>query len=350
MIREPPHEFESRGGHSTARRPERKVGTVTDEPTEPLTLLQSRSRGDSSATLSVDPDDLPHIFFSTTAGGVHDYVNAASRRFVGHSIAEARPQWSDLVHSRDRHGAVELWTSSLRSGEPYEATYRFRHASGHYRWLRAAAVPVYGAGGRIVRWNGLAVDAQETTDHIDRLIEGVNTWRRRAEIDGLTQLLNRQAFFERAAGLRLSLFRERRSSMVVVIVDVDLFKDINDTYGHRTGDEVIARTARQIASAVGPAAVVGRLGGDEFVIVHRADTPYDVELLLRRIREHVNLPYTPHPLVREDILHGRTFTVSMGACFGPPEVDLGSFLDIADRQLYRAKASGRNTFAMSYME
>ena len=158
--------------------------------------------------------------------------------------------------------------------------------------------------------------------------------------DPLTGVLNRRAF---TGALSCELSRKRRyeNVMAVGMCDVDHFKQINDTYGHRTGDEVLCGLVRLIAGNLRGHDVLGRLGGDEFVVVtehRRIDGP---GILYERLRAAV----AAGPIATE--AGEISITISFGvkvAAEGDTETEL---LAAADRALYQAKSGGRNQVCLA---
>ncbi|TPG56280.1 diguanylate cyclase [Sphingomonas glacialis] len=144
-----------------------------------------------------------------------------------------------------------------------------------------------------------------------------------AESDPLTGLLNRRAFLEAAIG--------REGEQMLMIVDLDHFKLINETIGHDGGDEVLRAVARALQCAVPAAALVARIGGEEFAIVLPADAPVEPRDILDQLRA-ARMPY--------DVI----VTASIGKCVGPlrREIDWKALYGCADRALYDAKSAGRD--------
>lgn len=156
--------------------------------------------------------------------------------------------------------------------------------------------------------------------------------------DALTGLPNRVQLRDR---LEQATARARRRgrTMAVLCLDLDRFKDINDTLGHATGDMLLQEVSDRLRSCVREVDVVARLGGDEFAIVAEdLETPEDAARLARRLCNAVAEPYD---------VNGHEFanSVSIGIALGPVEgVDSDALLKNADLALYRAKHDGRNTF------
>ncbi|MFJ8050031.1 GGDEF domain-containing protein [Streptomyces luteogriseus] len=151
-----------------------------------------------------------------------------------------------------------------------------------------------------------------------------------ARKDPLTGLWTRDAFTRRAR----RLLRDPRA--VVVLADVDHFKQINDTHGHAAGDALLAKVAARLAHGTAPGGVVGRLGGDEFaaVVVDRDGAAGDrLDVLARVLARPVDTAPEVHT------------TVSLGwvRAADHPGEDLSALLRRADEAMYAAKRSGRST-------
>ncbi|GID27704.1 diguanylate cyclase [Paractinoplanes brasiliensis] len=159
--------------------------------------------------------------------------------------------------------------------------------------------------------------------------------RRLATIDGLTGLYNRGHFFTEA-DREVRLARMHRTPIAAVMVDIDHFKSINDTYGHPVGDEVIRVVADRLRQALGAGDVLGRYGGEEFALVVPQDTHAAAEVAARLHRVVSGEPVqTAAGLL--------PVTISVGLASGSGDaLDLQLLLTRADHALYEAKQSGRN--------
>ena len=160
-----------------------------------------------------------------------------------------------------------------------------------------------------------------------------------ARTDYLTQLPNRRAVLEHLAS-ELGRCARVGTPLLVMMVDIDYFKRINDTHGHAAGDSVLTEVARRLTTHVRLYDAVGRMGGEEFLIVVPDIALEQAAATADRIRQ--TLSDTPIPLDGKD-LH---VTASIGVAWAHPD-DSGAFIaDLlirtADAQLYQAKTSGRN--------
>jgi two-component system, cell cycle response regulator len=159
----------------------------------------------------------------------------------------------------------------------------------------------------------------------------------RATHDGLTGLWNHAAILERLAE-ELNRADRQMASLGVILLDVDYFKHINDTYGHTVGDQVLKETASRIILAVRSYDIVGRYGGDEFLIVAPGcDRQATVQLAERICGE---VAATPVVMPNSNI----TVSVSAGATVATAgnKIANGLIVEAADRALYSAKKAGRN--------
>ncbi|HVB18053.1 MAG TPA: EAL domain-containing protein [Stellaceae bacterium] len=171
------------------------------------------------------------------------------------------------------------------------------------------------------------------------------TERRRAEAqivhlahhDALTDLPNRVLMYER---LEHALAHVRRGeSIAVLLLDLDCFKNVNDTFGHGVGDLLLQAVAGRLRGCVREIDTIARLGGDEFAIIQASvEQPVDAAALARRLREAVGAPY-----VLND--HAVVIDTSIGIAVAPGDgVDAEALLKAADMAAYAAKADGRGTY------
>ncbi|WP_229073652.1 GGDEF domain-containing protein [Actinoplanes sp. DH11] len=166
----------------------------------------------------------------------------------------------------------------------------------------------------------------------------VSTQRRAAVTDGLTGLYNRRAF-EEALAAECRRASRHGYEVGLLIIDVDHFKRVNDTYGHPAGDRMLREVADRLRANARADSVVGRYGGEEFVIL----TPHAAPATLRDFAERIRTGVAGLPVQADDnVLLG--VTVSVGAATGTTPTDL---LRVADAALYEAKAAGRNRSVLS---
>ncbi|HEX8379342.1 MAG TPA: EAL domain-containing protein [Allosphingosinicella sp.] len=164
-------------------------------------------------------------------------------------------------------------------------------------------------------------------------------FERLARYDSLTGLENRGAFQERLQS-ELAAISTGGGDLAILWVDLDRFKEINDSLGHPTGDGVLCTVARQLSSIIEGRGSVARFGGDEFVLLARGNKPYFAEELAREVMRGLAIPMS---------VEGASLQVtgSVGGAVAPGHgTDADTLLQHADMALYHAKANGRNDFCL----
>ncbi|MET0531030.1 MAG: EAL domain-containing protein [Microvirga sp.] len=158
-----------------------------------------------------------------------------------------------------------------------------------------------------------------------------------AHHDALTDLANRVLFREQ---LDHALVEAQRQKLLVGVLclDLDRFKDVNDSLGHETGDTLLQAVAARLRSCIRSQDVVARLGGDEFAILQIASDPQECAMLATRICEAIGMPYD---LDGQEIVIGTSIGIALASDDNPSPDHL---LKQADLALYRAKAEGRGTY------
>jgi diguanylate cyclase (GGDEF)-like protein/PAS domain S-box-containing protein len=215
-------------------------------------------------------------------------------------------------------------------GAPATLTFELMALTGIHRWLECYAVPMRERSDRIAGTLCVMRDISERK-RVEQELE------RQAQIDALTNLANR-AHFMKLAEQELKRADRYGGPLTILMLDIDHFKKVNDTYGHECGDAVIRRFAELCRSSLRSHDIVGRVGGEEFaVMLPETDCTHarDVAELLRQRVEQTEVHARRGQVIR--------FTVSIGiACRTDVFHDLDALLAEADVALYRAKNSGRN--------
>jgi diguanylate cyclase (GGDEF)-like protein len=165
-------------------------------------------------------------------------------------------------------------------------------------------------------------------------------FERLARYDAMTGLENRSAFQERLQNELATLDEATGEEVAVLWIDLDKFKEINDSLGHPTGDRVLCTVARQLSAIVDGRGSVARFGGDEFVLLARGARPALVEELAREVMRALSVPMN---------IEGASLQVtgSIGGAVAPHHGgEADALLQHADMALYHAKANGRNDFCL----
>jgi len=176
---------------------------------------------------------------------------------------------------------------------------------------------------------------EESNNQIRALTEELERTRKEATTDFLTQVANR-ASFDRALSDMVNDFYRRNYPFALLMIDIDNFKRINDTYGHQAGDYVLRELARVLKSQLRARDIVARYGGEEFAILLPGVTFSQAVRVAERIRRAVE----KHLFKYGDIVI--PVTISVGVALMREGMDESALVEKADKVLYLAKRSGKN--------
>lgn len=154
-----------------------------------------------------------------------------------------------------------------------------------------------------------------------------------ASFDPLTGAMNRRAFEKK---YETSILSRTSSGIALIIVDLDRFKDVNDTYGHIVGDRVLVGVSQILQHSIRDGDLSARFGGDEFILCLPDIAVSDVKTIIDRIQDSIA------KFGMNEFNFDLSLTVSIGVCWSQEPQRLEAALEIADRSLYHAKADGKN--------
>jgi diguanylate cyclase (GGDEF)-like protein/PAS domain S-box-containing protein len=242
--------------------------------------------------------------------------------------------WSDALVDPTDEAKVSAAMSRVLDKDAQAATieFRMRTGDGSHRWVENRYTPVRDKGGRLIEVEGIIIDITERKAAEEKIALLART-------DGLTGLANRTTFVER---LRQTYAAARRGSspFAILYIDLDHFKDVNDTLGHPVGDQLLREVSERLKGATRESDVIARLGGDEFAIL-QFDT-YELEnagVLAAKLQQSLAQPY---------LLNGNqinTISASIGVClYTSSSAGPDAMLAQADLALYRSKEEGRNQY------
>jgi diguanylate cyclase (GGDEF)-like protein len=213
----------------------------------------------------------------------------------------------------------------------FENEHRMLHKDGGFRWMLSRGIGVRARNGKAVRLAGSQTDITDRKRFEEQLAQ-------QAFYDTLTGLPNRALFMDRLA-LAVTRQRRRKSSMFsTLFLDVDRFKDVNDSLGHLKGDLLLTAIARRLETCVRPGDTVARLGGDEFtILLDDMRDPADAVQVADRILEQMRMPFV---LEGNEVFATVSIGIAPGAHYDKPE----DLLRDADTAMYRAKERGKNCY------
>ena len=237
-------------------------------------------------------------------------------------------------HLIERAPFCDFLQNLLDTIEQTETAQKFRFCfMNHHFYMK-----VYGVKAPQLDNLGFSLIIRETTETVKLM----NELKEQAIYDELTGLYNRRQIFS-LAEREVLLSRRSGSNTGIILLDLDRFKTVNDTYGHLAGDEVLSSVSQALQEAMRATDLIGRYGGEEFIVIcpcTDSDTSRQIAERLRRSIESLDIVY-------------EGIKISVSASFGVKsgiflnDMSLSDFLESADRALYTAKEEGRNRVVLA---
>ncbi|MDM8348799.1 EAL domain-containing protein [Pseudomonas sp. sp1636] len=262
------------------------------------------------------------------------YISHNITKF-GHDAAQllASPNWAqELIHPDDQAMVDAAMARVLeRDAQGASIEFRLRTGDGAYRWVENRYIPVRNKEGRLFEIEGIILDITERKLAEEKIALLART-------DGLTGLANRATFSERL-GQAFAACQRGATPFAIFYLDLDHFKQVNDTLGHPVGDLLLQQVSERIKRCTRASDVLARLGGDEFAILQMdMAEPANAGALAAKLQTSLALPYS---------LNGNQVRISasIGICpYSPSSANADAMLAQADLALYRSKDEGRNQY------
>ena len=257
-----------------------------------------------------------------------EWVTEAMERMTGYTLAdlEQRGGWGTLIHPDDLATVRQWWTAMLQ-GDASSTDFRIVTRSGNVRELRGHGRALMDElSGQVERIYGAA---QDITDR--------KSWeaalQHQALHDALTDLPNRTLLQNRLAAT-IAASRRDASSLALLMMDLDHFKEVNDTFGHHLGDLLLQRVGQRLRGSVRASDTVARLGGDEFAVLLPSASTADAQHVAAKLLRVLETPF-------EIDGHNLKIGASIGVAMCPEHaVDADALQRHADSAMYVAKRLG----------
>lgn len=243
--------------------------------------------------------------------------------------------WRQSLHPDDLERADNEVKAALADEKSFDTEFRVCWPNGEIRYIRAVAKVFRDEQGNPVRMLGTNIDITDRK-YLQFELE------RQAHIDYLTGVSNRRHFMQQA---ELELIRSIRydNPLSIFMMDIDFFKKINDSHGHKAGDTVLKKLAEVCRQTLREVDIIGRIGGEEFAILLPETDRTEAADVAERLR--VAIANVKVPLESGLPLH---FTISIGvASLATKEDNMDVLLNLADNALYEAKETGRNKVCLA---
>ena len=271
--------------------------------------------------------------WETDAQWRYTYLSKRVESVLGYMRAELLGRTPREFMPLGEPRALDEWFGrSTREGQPFrDLVHRSITKSGKVIWQQVSGIPVRDAAGMLTGYRGTGADVTARKQAEERI-------QYLATRDALTGLPNRALLGDRAAQSILAAARSR-GMLAVLLIDLDRFKLVNDSLGHRAGDALLHAVAERLSNTLRRDDTLARLGGDEFVLLWDGlKAAQDAALVAQRVQAILQRPFT---------LEGRALnvTASIGIAIYPEDGrDFNELLKNADTALYDAKEAGRSVF------
>ncbi len=257
-----------------------------------------------------------------------DSMLGFSKGKISHDIQA----WLALIHPEDVAHLSDAVERHRESTQPIHYEYRIADSNGEYRFWSDRALPMIDGEGSPYKWVGVCTDITLQKSQQQKL-------EHNAYYDSLTGLPNRSLLTDRLKQA-MSHSHRRKQQLAVVYIDLDGFKEINDTYGHEVGDKLLIAIGTRIQNHLREGDTISRLGGDEFVaVLSDLESSYAAVPLLDRLLQASSQP----------IMHGELIlqvSASLGVTYYPQSEEIApdQLIRQADQAMYQAKLNGKNRY------
>ncbi|MBU6081615.1 sensor domain-containing diguanylate cyclase [Allobacillus halotolerans] len=236
------------------------------------------------------------------------------------------------IHEEDKNKIISEFIRSINENVPITLEFKQRHTEKGWLWFELQGKPIFDVSGGFLHMVVVTREISERKKYEEKL-------RTLAYQDPLTNLPNRRYFQDRLSERLAEARRQDHSNFAVIMVDMDNLKELNDQYGHDFGDEALRVFSRRILNSLRSDDQVARLGGDEFIILlSHVKSKKDCVDVVKRLHNNIRKPIKIKGVTL-------TLTASMGLTM-PKTLTFTEeeMIKQADKALYQAKQSGKNTY------
>jgi diguanylate cyclase (GGDEF)-like protein/PAS domain S-box-containing protein len=292
-----------------------------------ISLIKSESRFRSLVENSSD------LIWEVDTNARYTYLSPNLKELLGHEADERIGKSPfDFMPEDEAKSIAKVFAEVVKERRPFFALENInQHKDGHVVIMESSGVPILDEEGVLSGYRGIDRDITERKRSEEKI-------KHMAYYDELTDLPNRTLFKDRLTQ-ECHLADRNKSYIAILFMDVDHFKEINDTFGHLVGDMLIQEVSKRLKEVIRASDTVARFGGDEFAIVlpHLKDVQ-GVEHVLQSIAKNFSLPF----IILE---HELFINFSIGYSYYPIDGDnIEILLRDADTAMYHAKENGRNRY------
>lgn len=261
----------------------------------------------------------------TDLQGIITDWNKGSESLYGYSKEDAIGQSVSILHVPEdtEHITSEVISAVEKFGK-WTGEIRMLHKNGDIGWIESMCVPIYDSDKQMIGALGINRDITDRMKETERL-------EHLAHYDHLTKIPNRYLLLDRVEHL-IAQSERNKTSFALLYIDLDKFKNINDTKGHAFGDQVLIETATRLKQSIRNSDTVARIGGDEFVLLLEEITnKNDISIIVESLTKALKKAF---------IINNENFAVScsVGIAIYPDEgTTTDTLLATADKDMYKSK-------------
>lgn len=248
--------------------------------------------------------------------------------------------WASRMHPDDREWVVNFCVAQSQAGADHEADYRAMTKNGEYVWIRDVVHVVRNENGDVDSLVGFMFDISERKKTEHQLLDLQKELEDLSFKDGLTGVANRR-MFDSVLEIEWTNAKRNQQPLSLILLDIDYFKQYNDSYGHIQGDDCLKRVAKTLSSsATRSKDFIARFGGEEFVLVLPETDEKAAKKVAERCRKLIFKEQIPHEISL--VSHVLTISIGVASIIPSQQDEALAFVEEVDKRLYLAKQNGRN--------
>ena len=232
--------------------------------------------------------------------------------------------------SQDMKTIAEQCRRVVKEGQGAQTEFQLTDADGYTQWYRLIGHSVTDSNGKVMHIIGKLVNIQKEMEEKLEIAD-------KAQRDPLTGLYNRDGFSQNYESLCMTL--NENDSLLFAVMDLDNFKNVNDTLGHAGGDEALLRLSYNLKKTFAENAVIARYGGDEFMLCASGMDEETARVRLAQLVESMDCQFTYQGLTQK-------LSISLGAVYTSQKLSMNILFKEADKVLYKTKEAGKNSYCL----
>lgn len=273
------------------------------------------------------------------------YWNPVSEKLSGYKVHEVVGSYChDNILDHTNQCGMNLCKDGcpldalLKDGVIREAKVFLKHKNGYRVPINVRGIPFKNNKNEIIG----AIEFFNETSERESVLEKIKNLESQAFLDHLTQLPNRR-YIENFIKIKFEEYLLNNQSFGIVFMDVDHFKSVNDTYGHKIGDLVLETISKSFLNNLRKNDVIGRWGGEEFVGIFSVNNVKELSIVSEKLRNLVEKTEIPCKDTKFKV------TISIGATFINNKNDIMGIIENADNLMYESKRKGRNCITVGQL-